>query len=45
MINKVIMSNQYNIPNICELDNKVLMNDNTYNGMIGLVKFNEWKKV
>ena len=32
MINKVIMSNQYNIPNICELDNKVLMNDNTYNG-------------
>jgi len=32
VINKVIMSNQYNIPNICELDNKVLMNDNTYNG-------------
>ena len=22
-----------------------IINDNTYNGMIGLVKFNEWKKV
>jgi hypothetical protein len=22
-----------------------MINDNTYSGMVGLVKFNEWKKV